>query len=495
MIKINGQSILQLLLLVGITASWWSLAGATTTNPGHPWSQIGDGYFLATGPTVPRVYTFPNADTSVLTTAELVSVSQGGIGTSSVSGVLLAGGTGTSPLVATTAPSGVLVDNSSSQTLTNKTIDITKFYGYGVEDYEGYTGYYGGLLKSNGTKFVRMNLGSALQVLRTNATSSNLEWVNNPSGPAGSNQELQYNNAGSLGSTSSLTWDNSNRNLKLAGVLALPTSSDPSTASTGTLKLVNNKIGNREFLKVATRWSGDQYTIQQSLFQNFFIMFASGSSATMTNIGANITSNGTLSHPTATEVTGIMTNFVTAATMTSTAGLYNSVSMFYRGSTSGINGFFMFTRVYFPDNNYNQSGASTGSRIFAGLASGGIANWAISDNPSGHAIGFSRNSTDGGRQDSNWTMISKDNSTLSLSTTTMGFATSTVYDLYLYCPPQATEIAWRIDNLATGTSSEGIVNQNLPGASNSMQAGFNLGTLNAVARNVRAQKFYVEVPR
>ena len=63
------------------------------------------------------------------------------------------------------------------------------------------------------------------------------------------------------------------------------------------------------------------------------------------------------------------------------------------------------------------------------------------------------------------------------------------------CPPQATEIAWRIDNLATGTSSEGIVNQNLPGASNSMQAGFNLGTLNAVARNVRAQKFYVEVPR
>jgi hypothetical protein len=494
MIKDFGQLLLNVTLLVLIVLSCWSLGYASTANPGHPWSQIGDGNFAATGATAPRVYTVPNANTNVLTDASTVTVEQGGTGASSLTGVLVSAGL-YSPLTATTAPNGVLVDNSSSQTLTNKSIDVNALYGYALEDYEGYTGYYGGLLKSNGTRFVRMNLGSPLQLLRTNATSSNLEWVNNPVGPAGSNKEVQYNNGGSLGATSSLTWDNSTRDLKLLGILNMSSTTVPSVAPTGTLRLVNASIAGREFLTVATSWGGDKYALQPSLFQNYFTMIATGGSASMTNLGTNIANTGTISHPGGPEATGIMTNVVSSAAGNSVGGVNNSALTFYRGSTAGINGFFMFARIYLPDSSYDQSGASTGSRVYVGFASGGVANWAISDNASGHGVGFSRYHTNSGRQDANWTVLSKDNSTMALATTSMPFYASNLYDFYLYTPPQGSSISWRIDNVTSSTSEQGVITSNLPGSSSAMSVGAYVGTVNAVARNIRIQKIYVEVPR
>lgn len=58
----------------------------------------------------------------------------------------------------------------------------------------------GDLFKHNGTKFLRMARGSALQVLRVNSGGTDLEWSAPPSTtPGGSTGQLQYNNAGAFG--------------------------------------------------------------------------------------------------------------------------------------------------------------------------------------------------------------------------------------------------------------------------------------------------------
>jgi hypothetical protein len=51
-------------------------ASAITPNPGHPWSQVGDGLWAATGTTQYRTFTFPNSDANVLTD---YTMTQGGL--------------------------------------------------------------------------------------------------------------------------------------------------------------------------------------------------------------------------------------------------------------------------------------------------------------------------------------------------------------------------------------------------------------------------------
>ena len=64
-----------------------SLVSATTPNPGHPWSELGDGVFVfSSGQTTnPYTYTFPAANTTVLTTNNAITVGQGGTGLTTIS--------------------------------------------------------------------------------------------------------------------------------------------------------------------------------------------------------------------------------------------------------------------------------------------------------------------------------------------------------------------------------------------------------------------------
>ena len=98
----------------------YGIVYATTPNPGHPWSEVGDGTFAVSGPTASRTYTFPDANATVLTTNSAVTVAQGGTGATTLTGILK--GNGTSAVTAVTAPSGALVGDTDTQTLTNKTI-------------------------------------------------------------------------------------------------------------------------------------------------------------------------------------------------------------------------------------------------------------------------------------------------------------------------------------------------------------------------------------
>ena len=74
-----------------VFAACSTIAGAlfaATPNPGHPWTEIGDGFFAATGTTAYRTFTFPDASSTVLTTNALVTVAQGGTGQNSTSSAM-----------------------------------------------------------------------------------------------------------------------------------------------------------------------------------------------------------------------------------------------------------------------------------------------------------------------------------------------------------------------------------------------------------------------
>jgi len=92
-------------LIIFVVFSVINLVKATTPNPGHPWSEIGDGVFAVTNnQTSARTYTFPDANATVLTTNALVTVAQGGTGAGTLSGVLI--GNGTSPFSAVALTAG-----------------------------------------------------------------------------------------------------------------------------------------------------------------------------------------------------------------------------------------------------------------------------------------------------------------------------------------------------------------------------------------------------
>ena len=114
------KNVIKILFLGLLLLSFSHLLYATTPNPGHPWTEVGDGTFAVTGPTVARTYTYPDANATVLTSNTAVTVAQGGTGATTLTGILK--GNGTSAFTAVTAPSGALVGDTDTQTLTNKTI-------------------------------------------------------------------------------------------------------------------------------------------------------------------------------------------------------------------------------------------------------------------------------------------------------------------------------------------------------------------------------------
>ena len=271
--------------------------------------------------------------------------------------------------------------------------------------------------------------------------------------------------------------------------------STPATPAANTANLYAKDIAGRMFLRIQGP-SGLANPLQTSFFQNNIVMINTNTTSSVTSIGNTVTSTGTISHPTPTPAYGWLTNFATAATVSATSGTGTNGTIFVRTTTaSDAAGFFFYTRLAFPDSSYDESGSLTGSRIFVGLTTGTLAASVGSDNPTGNHCGFFRRHVNGLANDTNWQFGTKDGTTLNLTDTGLAFAAQKVYDFYIFCPPGGAEINWRVDNLTDDTTQQGSTTSNLPTASTYMRAGFQLFTSNAVARNIRMQRVYIESDR
>lgn len=272
----------------------------------------------------------------------------------------------------------------------------------------------------------------------------------------------------------------------------------PASPAAGQLNVFAKTLGGRMLLRMQGP-TGLSTPLQPSFFQNQIYIISTNITTTLTTLGMNVTSVGTISHPAYNEDYGYMANFASNGTAAGTCGTSFNVANLWRGATLGkSNGFFLAQRLAFPDAAYTQSGVGTGSRIFAGVTSLALSAQVVTDSPVASYIGLVRYHTDAGRQDANWQVISKDGTTQSILDTGMLFRPLCVYDIYLFAPPASDRVYWRVDNITTGETAEGVLISPatvLPAALTLLRAGFQVYSVDAVVRNVRMQRLYCESDR
>lgn len=431
------------LVLAGVSVIGISLLLAATPNPGHPWREIGDGFWAATGTTAFRTFTFPDATSTVLTTNDLVTVAQGGTG-----------------------------QNSTSSALNSLTGLIAK----------------GDIFVHSGSVGGGVAVGFDNQVLLADSAQPfGVRWGELTTPPAGSDTHIQFNDGGITGATTSLTFSKVNKTFGLNGKLDLLAQSDPTATTSNTLSVYSKNISGRTMLK-AKAPSGVDYAYQPSFFQNQIFMLSTGAGTAYTVTGNIASSTGTVSHVVS-QPLGYMTNQVTAASATGVAGTFASTSQFYRGTQAGSNGFFFQSRMAFP------TATSTTYRVFVGLTSGGGSMSVSSDNPSGDHVAFQYST---GRADTGWKFMTKDGTTQNVSSVLLPFIINNVFDFFIYCPPYPNNgtIYYRIDNLTAGTSVEGSTSTNLPTGSVLLRPGFFIGNISGTSvRNIRSSRLYVETDK
>jgi len=108
---------------------------AATPNPGHPWSELGDGVFTFTsGQTSTNyTYTFPAANTTVLTTNAAVTVTQGGTGLTSIASGSILAANSANVLSAVTSTTGTKVLTNTTGVITWETAPSSMVYpGSGI---------------------------------------------------------------------------------------------------------------------------------------------------------------------------------------------------------------------------------------------------------------------------------------------------------------------------------------------------------------------------
>ncbi len=148
----------------------------------------GNGFTKFSGPTTAeKTFTLPDASATILTSNTLVTVAQGGSGSGTLTGILK--GNGTSAFTAVTAPSGTIVGDTDTQTLTNKRITPR------VLSAASYTTDTGSSIN-----------GDTQDMFIVTAQTGALKF-NNPSGTPTDGQKLIISVASSTTSARALTWD------------------------------------------------------------------------------------------------------------------------------------------------------------------------------------------------------------------------------------------------------------------------------------------------
>jgi hypothetical protein len=283
------------------------------------------------------------------------------------------------------------------------------------------------------------------------------------------------------------------RSLDNIQVAELTDQETPAVPAPGKLKFYAKSLGGRMLLRHLGP-SGLSTPLQPSFFQNFITLIGPSAATVLSTIGNTVTTVGTISHPNPTEAYGYMANIASGSVANSTVGTGTASTLWLRGALGG-GGFFFAARVAFPDASYNETGASTGTRIFVGMTNLTMAQVVASNAPVGSHAGFQRLHVNGSPLDANWFFLTGNGTTNHRIDTGIPFLPGKIYDCYLFCAPSGNVISWRIDNLTDGLSASGETTTHLPATDALLRAGVQVATVNAVVRNLRLQRIYIESDR
>lgn len=182
-------TIILTVLVIAVTSVW-----ATTPNPGHPWTDIGNGTFqVANTQTSLRTFTFPDASANVLTDASAVTVAQGGTGLGTFGGTntllyttaanalssiatanngVLITSSGGVPSISSTLPSAVQANITSLGTIASGVWNGTAIpLGNGGTN-AGLTAVNGGIVYSTASALAISAAGSSGQILQSAAAAA-----------------------------------------------------------------------------------------------------------------------------------------------------------------------------------------------------------------------------------------------------------------------------------------------------------------------------------
>jgi len=229
--------------------------------------------------------------------------------------------------------------------------------------------------------------------------------------------------------------------------------------------------------------------------KQFFLAGPGATSATVTSMGSNVTNSGTVTGTASTEAIGSMTQMASAASANALAGYAGTNLDWLRGTTTGFNGFYYYSRIYLNNASYDNTGAATGTRLFYGFSDQTSTVTTGSDDPAGNRCGFSRIHVNGGLTDTNWFFTTKDGTTEDRVDTGLAFTAQNVYDLTIICEPRASVISWSIANISAGTIAAGTTTTNLPTNSVLMRFVNICQTVNATARTIAFSRVYIEAGR
>lgn len=235
----------------------------------------------------------------------------------------------------------------------------------------------------------------------------------------------------------------------------------PSTPTSG-LKLWSKSVAGRR-LPFVTDPNGNSCPLQASLWRSKrFEWIASGNGTGLATIGFGNSVTGTA---TARNVatTNLFTaarrlGYVSAATAGSSAGTRHALAQFFRGNgTAGIGGFLYACRFGISD-----AAAVPDARLFVGLHSATAVIGSVNPSTLTNIIGVG---TDNGQ--TTLRILTNDASgTATAVDLGANFPANTLstdlYELVLFCPPNASGVGYRVERLNTGHVAEGTLATDLP---------------------------------
>lgn len=274
----------------------------------------------------------------------------------------------------------------------------------------------------------------------------------------------------------------------LSAGLPMPTVTTPTAPASGLTQYAQVSAG-RAVLKLRSALGIHRVAVDPVYGVEVIIL--PNATTTIGAIGNSVTSVGTISHPTVTTAIGRAAAFTSSAGVGATAGTGSSSDIFLRGNSTGAyQGFSLDTLLTLPDASYNNTGASTGSRIFVGFTNQTMAASVASDDPAGNFCGFFRCHVNGGLTHTNWQFATKNGSTISIVDTGLAFTATNMVEIAIYNPPGSGTIYWTIRDVTSGSASfSGSTSTNVPTALTLMKAGFQVQTVNATARTILMSSF------
>jgi len=299
----------------------------------------------------------------------------------------------------------------------------------------------------------------------------------------GTVNEILYNSASVIGAAA-------NVEISTAGNLLLIATADPATPAADSITMYSKTIAGRTLPKVKGP-SGLDYVLQPALFQNANYIWTQTNATAGSWMGTVGAGSGSFTNTLPTVGGGtfytsqkraLYSNVVTTANQV--LGQRNTEALFWRGSITGLGGFFFYARFGFDT-------WTNGGRLFVGMAT---ATTVITSDPSSlnNTVGFSIDAADTGA-----IKFLTRSTTATKTNLTAPFTASTGkgYDAFIFCRPNDTFIYYRIVDLITLDETSGGISTTLPSntttlTSNVLASNAALTAANAVRLGV--SKIYIE---